>query len=205
MIVHFTASGRNINDPNRWEFLKSVEKQLKDSGHEVAVEWLDEAYTQNKEKLQSLKRWKKASKTTLDGLRESDAVIIEATEDSFSMGYQAALARHMKIPILILRGLARRKEGASNPYSKDKTIEYSVMASDLNSTIQARVYSDAEEAHEIIDQFLTENDVSKADMRFNLFLDRTSYRYLNALTEETGTSRAEIIRQLIREQAEKKD
>ncbi len=204
MIIHFTASGKNITDSKRLKLLKDIEQHIKGMGHTLAIEWIDEALAQANQPsdISNEERWQAASKSTIDALYRSNVVIVEASEDSFSMGYQVALAQKSKIPILILRGNLTTDDQANHPYSEDKTVEYSLIAADTNESIVVETHSNMKDIYTAIDAFITSNDIATSDMRFNLFLDRLTFRYLQRLSDERGMSRAEIIRQLIKEKGE---
>ena len=57
----------------------------------------------------------------------------------------------------------------------------------------------------ILKQFLAENDISTKDMRFNFFIDRPIYNYLRWAALKTGKTKAEILRELVQHEIEKKD
>ena len=182
MRVHFSASLRRVSDHIQQYNL--IAETIRSNGHEFLKDWLSENQTTEAAKrIYSDREWEDISSKTLQAVRKADAVIIDASTSSFSMGYQAALALSYRKPLLILFD-SRYQQYIIDPTSSLK---------------RAFVYHDDEELCRAVESFLKENDASLADLRFNMVLDRDTYGYLQWEATRTGKSKAEIIRGLVKE------
>jgi hypothetical protein len=94
----------------------------------------------------------------------------------------------MKKPILVLN-----REG----------VEKSFFASGIETGIDYRKYTQST-VNEILITFLKNNDIAIKDMRFNFFIDRPIYNYLRWAAQKTGKTKAEILRELVQNEIEKK-
>ncbi len=133
--------------------------------------------------------WKKISEQTIDSIIQADVVIIDASCSSFSLGYQAAVALSHKKPLLVLF----QKGSETRELIYDPS--YSLM--------EMRVYSSRKDINNIVKTFIDMNDIDAKDMRFNMFLDRESYTYLNWESAKTGKTKAQIIREIIKKNQER--
>lgn len=184
-----------MDHKKHWSILLAIEEYI-DKEYELAVKWMSQTNSLGRNRQKNLSEWKKIASSTLKAARSSDIIIIDASTDSFSMGYQAAIAKQLKIPLLVLNYDDRWDDS-------DVTAEHSLLAGDFDGLISFVSYTNIEEACKSIHEFLQKNEITKADMRFNLFLDRQSYRYLKRKASETGATRAKIIRDIIKERADK--
>lgn len=187
MKVHFTASLQDI-DKHIGSYTEIV-STIKEAGNHLVRDWLEEAANaEATNKSYSQPEWQKISEQTLDAVVQADVVIIDASAPSFSLGYQASVALNHKKPLLILfRGGTENRELIYDT-------SYSLM--------EMRVYKDHKDIKNIVETFLEINDIDSKDMRFNMFLDRESYTYLNWESTKTGKTKAQIIREIIRKQSQ---
>lgn len=65
-------------------------------------------------------------------------------------------------------------------------------------------YNDSEDLKAIVKRFIEANEVSTKDLRFNLVLERDLLYYLTNESENTGVSKSQIVRNLIRRAAKDK-
>lgn len=101
MKVHFSASLQDIDD--HIETYVLIEDAIKNAGHEIAREWLKDYRAKGtSSEYFTEAQWKKISDDTLGAVEAADAIIVEATIPSFSLGYISALALANKKPLLVL-------------------------------------------------------------------------------------------------------
>lgn len=181
MKVHFSTPLRDLEEHlNTYEI---VEKSIKSAGHSIVRDWL-EGYRKKRAASTHLtdEQWKEANARTLVAIKEADAVIVEASIPSFSMGYIAAEALANKKPLLIL------SSRPGQPHIIDST----------NSLKRAEVYRSDTELQEVVATFLKDVDVDANNLRFNMVIDREIYSFLNWESVNTGKSKAQIIRQVLK-------
>ncbi|HYH75799.1 MAG TPA: hypothetical protein VD735_07635 [Candidatus Saccharimonadales bacterium] len=182
--VHFSAPLQDI--PEHIVKYNLIISTIKTNGQSLVSDWLDN-YQQpqlNAPKNDYTdKEWESISSDTLTAIAAADVVIIDASIPSFSMGYIAAQALAHKKPLLILF------ESKQQPYILDNH----------NSLKRAEVYNSDEELVNIVTSFLRDNDTDAKDLRFNMVLDRESYNLLHWEAVNTGKTKAQIIREVIKD------
>lgn len=101
---------------------------------------------------------------------------------------EAAIALSHKKPLLILfqYGTENRELIYDSSYS----------------LMEMQVYKDRKGIKKIVETFLKMNNIDSKDMRFNMYLDREAYTYLNWESTKTGKTKAQIIREIIRRQSQ---
>lgn len=187
MKVHFSAPLQDLD--RHVDEYDLIERTISDAGHELAKEWL-QSYKARDEGSgrMSEEEWRSISTATLLAIEEADAVIIEATTPSFSMGYISALTLAHKKPLLMLF------RSQPQPYILDVN----------NSLRRAEVYSTTQRLQEVVISFLNDVDVDGTKLRFNMALDRETYNFLNWESVNTGKTKAQIIREVLKERIHKK-
>lgn len=188
MKVHFITS--RITQENNIDMLRRVVSSIEKTGHVLADNWLEEAYSREVSQDKALIDWQAIFKTNIANIAKADVVVAEATYDSFAIGYQVAAAIQQKKPVLILR-----KSGA----------ERNAFVSGVDENLAKREEYTDESLDEIISKFLSDNDIATKDMRFNFFIDRAIYNYLRWAALKTGKTKAEILRELVQREIETKD
>jgi hypothetical protein len=182
MIVCFVGSKSGIQ--GEIPYYRSIISHIKDNGHELAKDWVEEAYElarQGQFKNDS-KSWQQVDKEYMKAISDADVIIVDATVNSFFSGYQVAHAILQKKPILILmRGNA----------------PVSISGLTTASGFVKSVIYDTDKLGQIIKDFLDENVITVKDLRFNFFLDRQTYSYLRWMSAKTGKTKAEIVRMSI--------
>lgn len=187
MKIHFSASTEYIE--KRIETYRLIGSIIKNHGDELVRDWIEEAYKSGGAGYDDTQAASIAS-TTRAAIALSDIVIFEVTDQSFSLGYQAAYAASLQKPVLILR----------QPHSRPLGPVGTGIDSPLRS---CSVYESDEDLREIIISFIEKNDVSTKDLRFNMVLERDLLYYLTNKSRETGVSKSQIVRDLIRRAAQK--
>lgn len=189
MKVHFTASMNSLE--KHYGAYSEVVDVIKNSGHQLVRDWLEEAG--NKEMTRTKYsdiEWRKISEQTLDAVIQADIVVLDASSPSFSLGYQAAVALNHKKPLLVLF-----QYGTEN-----RELIYDASY----SLMDTKVYKDHKDISNIVKSFIEIHDIDSKDMRFNMFLDRESYTYLNWESSKTGKTKAQIIREIIKKRSQGK-
>lgn len=188
MKVHLSASLQDID--KHLDTYTLIEGIIKANGHEVAREWLNEYRDGKKGDFEQFTNaeWKKIADDTLVAVEAADAVIVEASIPSFSLGYISALTLTKKKPLLVLFNTR------SQPYILDAN----------NSLKRAEVYHSQDELRQTISSFLKDTDVDVNNLRFNMTLDRELYNYLNWEAVSTGKTKAKIIREILKDRIKRK-
>ena len=127
------------------------------------------------------------TKKDLRTLARADLVIVEATEESLSVGYKIATAVQLKKPVLIMI----RKDALSTNTSFGNGI-----SPDFDNLVTVKQY-DTDSLRAVIGAFIDENKIHKKDMRLNFFINPEINAYLKHQAHITGKNKSEILRDLI--------
>ena len=188
MKVHFITSRPTLE--NDIDTLRDIIKVINNSGHSLALDWVERAYKRNVEKDQPSADWSAIVKENLETIAKSDVVIAETSYENFAVGYQIAVAIQQKKPVLLLRHEKANKDAFATGV-EDGWVKHGEYA--------------GPDLPVIIEKFLNENDIQSKDMRFNFFIDRKIYNYLRWAAFKTGKTKAEILRDLVQNEIEKQD
>lgn len=190
MIVHFIASKGDFKE--EYKYLKKIMEIVESLGHDIARNWIDTEYKylQKTGDTHRSVDWRLVNKENLEALTRSDIVIAEASTKSFSVGYQVATAIQQKKPVLILT----RNDAVAGSFTSNISPDF----------VRNETYT-LDNVHDIISDFINENDIDNKDLRFNFFIDRQIYNYLRWAAYKTGKNKSEILRELIAREIEKKE
>ena len=184
MIVHLAGS---LRDPEvDAAYLRQIIETIHDHGAVLAQNWLEAALTRKKENL-VVPNWTPYVEANIEAVRRADVVIADLTHYAFSQGFIVAAALQYKKPILAVSRNAIDNHTASGI---------------TNPLFDYKKYSDNASLKKIVSGFLDKNTVHTKDLRFNMFLTRQIFKYLEETSRETGKSRSEIIRALVKRKAE---
>lgn len=187
--MHFTTSMDSLR--SNIESIRQLKKHLQNEGHVLARDWIEDAYNSlDEDSSVHDASWQSVIKANFEAIAKADVVIVDITNDSTALGYQIAVAVQQKKPTLLVL-----REGANTP-----PFTWSIPSSFL-SKIE---YNDGNIADKVR-PFLEENDIKTKDMRFNFFIDRSIYNYLRWAALKSGKTKAEILRNLIKSEIDKKD
>ena len=188
MVVHFIGSKSRIHD--ELPYYRAIVSTVKKLGHEFARDWVEEVNSLAKHgKLKKeAETWGQVDKDNAAAIANADVIIVEGTAKSFFSGYQVAQAALQKKPILILTRdeSAVAISGLSTPTGFVKSVVYNL------DTLKP-----------ILGDFLKENTIETRDLRFNFYLDRSTYTYLRWMSAKTGKTKAEIIRSMLQREMNK--
>jgi nucleoside 2-deoxyribosyltransferase len=189
MIIHFIATITSLEE--NIESFRLIAETLKSQGHTLARDWMDEAHRNIQDgKSISEDKWQAFIEEDFSAIAKADVVIADITFDSTAIGYQVATAVQQKKPtLLILRDDTRTPSFTWN----------------IPSEFLSKVDYNQSNVVEKITPFLSDNDISTKDMRFNFFIDRPIYNYLRWAALKTGKTKAEILRELVQREIKEKD
>jgi nucleoside 2-deoxyribosyltransferase len=188
--VHIIASQRNV--VNDIETLRKISDVITGEKHSVLDNWVEVTYdlrVKQNAKGEALD-WASIYASNLENIAKADVIIAETSYDTFGVGYQVALAVQQKKPVLLLR----HKKATLDAFARGI----------VDSWVKFSEY-DEDNVDAIIKHFLDENDITTKDMRFNFFIDRQIYNYLRWSSQKTGKTKAEVLRELVVREIDKKD
>lgn len=189
MKIHFTASLENMD--KRIDLFRFIENVIERKGHTIIRKWAEEAYSDklNKRNI-TTNRAIEIEKATRSAINECDLVIIEATDQSFGVGYQAAIATSLQKPTLIIQETGSRPIGVIGS-----------TANTIMKTIDS--YSNLPDLEKIINSFIDNNNLALKDLRFNMLLDRELLYFLEKESANTGLNKSQVIRNLLKNEIKK--
>lgn len=192
MKVHLITSKDNLD--KTIDTLRRIIKVVYSKDGTFARDWVEPAYMRYSQQSEGVKRppvdWKAVQKDNMEAIAKADVIIAEATQTGFGVGYQLAYAVQQKKPVLILRSSDANKDSFASGID--------------NVNVQYREYN-ANNLEKIVGDFLDENEITVKDMRFNFFIDRPIYNYLRWASLKTGKTKAEILRELVQQEIDKKE
>lgn len=168
--------------------LRKMITVIKTAGHELARDWIEEAYERSKSPETPYADWSKVYRDNLEVINKADVVIAETSHENFGVGYQVAYAVQQKKPVLLLRHATADKNAFVTGVE--------------DGWVQRHEYTE-EDLPKLMNEFLEANDIQAKDMRFNFFIDRPIYNYLRWAAFKTGKTKAEILRELVTKEIDK--
>lgn len=190
MIVHLTGSKWDVTDD--LPYLRAIVRALNENDAVLARDWIEVAHHQARKSGQAAKDLlghSQIMEENLEAIGRADLVIVEATNYSFTQGFQVAMALQQKKPVLVV---------------SRQPIQWRTIAGYKNHYLRVAEYGTEAEVSKIAATFIQENTVSTKELRFNMFIDRQIYGYLRNESLETGKNKSEIIRDLIKQEMKKK-
>jgi len=189
MIIHFISSKSNLEES--YPYVKQVVDTIKELGHEIARDWVQDEY----DYIKSGNRredidWREVHSENIAALSRADLVIAEVSAKSFSTGFQVANAIQQKKPVLIL--------------TRNNALEGTFGSGISSDFVRSKNYT-VDSLGDIIADFINENNIENRDLRFNFFIDRQIYNYLRWAAYQTGKNKSEILRELILREINKKE
>jgi nucleoside 2-deoxyribosyltransferase len=186
--VHLIASKSNVIE--NVQNLRSIVSTVTNQGHKIVYNWVEPAYEARIEHKNEPTDWAEIYATNLETIAKADVIIAETSFNSFGVGYQVAIAVQQKKPTLLLR---------------HESAETDAFATGVVDTwVQKSTYNESS-LEDTVQTFLKENDITVKDMRFNFFIDRTIYNHLRWTALKTGKTKAEILRELVKNEIDKKE
>lgn len=180
MIVHIIGSIRDSEEDAT--YLRQIIEIVHDHGAVIALNWLEPALLRQKEHI-STPDWTSYVEANIDAIKRADVVIADLTHYSFAQGYIVAAAFQYKKPVLAISRNDIRSHAASGI---------------INPLFTYKKYASEKDLGLVVHDFLIKYTVHTKDLRFNMFLTRRIFKYLEDTMRETGKSRSEIIRELVK-------
>jgi len=190
MLVHLISSTQDLEESV--PFLRAIVKALHDQGAVQACSWIEPALhiqATNKKVFESL-NWDLVVQENLAAIKRTDVVVVEATNYSFSQGFQIAAALEHKKPILVVARTSFKSR---------------IISGLKNNLVTLKSYKTQDELEKIVRTFLRANTIATKDLRFNFFIDRRVHHYLQEQSEESGKNKSEIVRDIIQRKIRQKD
>lgn len=163
-----------------------IRSYLIDQGHVIVHDWLPKIPKKDGKYQIAGRMSEKEYKKVMAALDESDLIIIESSQPSFSTGHVLTLALEKKVPVLVLWS------ERSPWYKRRGMVEH--IESDF---IQIAIY-DEENYKEIINSFIKRFSTNGQKHRFNLVIDDSEKQYLDWACYRSFKSKTRIIRDMIR-------
>lgn len=180
MIVFIAGSLRNLEEDVA--YLKRIIEVSHDHGATISYNWLDAAIARHENDVQ-IADWTPLVHNNLEALKRSDVVIIEASHYSFSQGFYMAAALEYKKPVLVV--------------SRDR-LHHKYITGFTDPLLVFAEYSSQNKLAQIVTSFIKRNTVHTKDLRFNFFMTRKIAQYVDEKSKETGKTRSDIVRNIIK-------
>jgi hypothetical protein len=184
VLIQFSASESNILEDI--PYYRAIVKAIHANDSELALDWVEKAYSKNKEinhgKVDT-RNWASIHKQNIDALHRADLCIFEASAKSFAVGFQTALALHLQKPTLVL--------------TRNDSLRNSFGSGIVSNLLTYKTY-DLESLQGIVHEFVRENNLKVQDLRFNFVIDREIHNYLRWAAFKNNTTKAEVIRRILR-------
>lgn len=191
MLVHFSASSRNIHEDVH--LYRRISKKIYSMEHVIVNDWVEAALNRATGHGNTMGFGMNIGdivRNATAAVEKADVLICEASgQSAFGVGYEFMLALNAKKPVLCLIN----ERLANHSYA-------SAFSNDANLTV--KVY-DENTVEKIVENFLRDNTVKTRDLRFNFVIDRRIYNHLRAKSFESGKTKAEIVRDLLAEDIER--
>lgn len=187
--VYITGSSRHLEDDI--VFYRAMSKVVNEKGNTLTSNWVERAYKDNPDgKLNSTKDWGRILDNNISELMSADMIIIEGTHYGFAEGYFTLAALQQKKPVLCVM--------------RDVDLEDRIASGISDKLYSLKRYKTEAELERIVNKFIEENTLTSKDLRFNFFIDNEIYNHLRWASLKTGKTKAEIIRELIEKEIDKK-
>lgn len=195
MKVHFACStselgiyGKNYID---------ICNLIRDAGHTITRDWIDNAvatlddYKKGKIKIDRVEIYNKA----VESILASNAVVIEGTVSSFSIGHQMTLALSKNKPTLVLI----YNDGSD----KKNKLQNSFINGIKSPLLTIARYSSKEDIKRNLTSFLSKS--SSPSVKFNIVLSKEIENYLDWASFYYKVNKSEFIRDIIANHMSKND
>lgn len=187
--VHFVAPKTNLAE--EIDYFRKIISCIHSRGHSLAKDWLEPGYLRYINKApDEVIDWASSCRANIEAIPSCDVMIAEVSTKSFGVGYQVGLAASQKKPVLLLRRSGISKEA---------------FLGGLDNTYVTKAEYTLDTVDQIIDNFLNHDEDDVKDIRFNLLIDRRLNSYLKENSVKTGKTKAEIIRELLNKEINKKN
>ncbi len=182
MKVYFSASTGNMAE--HIDAYRKIRDVILANGHSLTRDWLEVAHKRLIVKhAYTTEEISQIYSLSIAALVEADVVILDATQETFNMGYQAGMAVHYKKPLLVL--------------TNNHEAHISFLIGEPNILKKIEEYVKISDIEPIITRFFEANDPSGKDTRFNMVLGLNLHNYLSWESDKTGRPKSQIIRDIL--------
>lgn len=187
MKIHFACSTSELEKYSK-NYIDICDL-IREAGHTITRDWINNAvatlsdYKKGKLKIDRVEIYNKA----IESLLVSEAVVVEGTVSSFSIGHQITLALAKNKTTLVLvynKGLDKKNKLQNSFINGIKSPFLSVVR-----------YSNKEDIKKILTNFL--NKSRGATIKFNIVLSKEIENYLNWASFYYKVNKSEFIRDII--------
>lgn len=185
MKVHFISSTLNL--ASNVEVFAEIIEAIKSEGASIVGEWMNEAL-ENPVPTDDVVSWSEIYKESMNYITDADLIVAEISDRSFFVGFRVSSALALKKPVLLL--------------SRTRDVLGALGVSENEDIVTFRHYNESNlKGH--VSHFINEYKNDRKNIRFNMFIDRKSLSYLNATSQLTGETKAQVIRRLLAEDMRK--
>jgi hypothetical protein len=189
MFVHIVGSMRNFD--NDLHIMQAITNVVEENNGFIARNWIVGV---NDRKIRGSTPetdldWNEIVEANINAVIQADALIIEGSRFSYGQGYQTAIALQHNKPVLNLyrEDLPEYKEwpdklfvsGVSHPLFTNKA------------------YKNEDELKKIVTKFMSDHAKKHHELNIKIALDNDVYAKLDELSQEYGTSKASIIKDIL--------
>ena len=189
MLIHIAGSTRHFEDDE--PYMQVMAEAIQASGDTIIYNWLDTARSrhlrQSEEKLPA--DLQEMIHENEEAVVQADALIIEGSRFSFSQGYLVSFALQHHKPVLNLY----RKDLTEYKEWPDKFFVVGVS----NPLFINQAYTSKTDLDQIIAKFLSNIRPTTKELDVKLALNQDIYQQLDRLADESGKSKASIIKDII--------
>jgi len=179
MRIHFGGSVKKFKQyPDNYLLINNAIKGL---GHDLLRDWVSEEARGQTAPVSMMYEY------TSNAIKNADAVVLENSLSSTSVGQQLMLALQNNLPVLLL---------VDEKIAKGKTIEGMFISKNLSKLVHRKNYS-TKNITKVLEGFFTKSAVEFSDSRFNLVIDKNLDKYLKGLAKKNNSSKSAEIRRLI--------
>lgn len=176
MKIHLGGSSYGIE--TRLSDYQAIKEVIISGKHTLSRDWL------GKDKNLDTDRLMTANERSIV---ESDAVILDASNDSYTMGFQLALSAIYKKPVLLL----------SNQQMNPRVSPLTLINAKDKESVKLSEYSDHAELTHNVNHFIGWVERHNKAARFNIEIDKKLDSYLTMKARINKTNKAHEIRELI--------
>ncbi len=195
MKIHFACSTSELSTYSK-NYIDICDL-IREAGHIITRDWINNAvstledYKKGKLKIDRVEIYNKA----VESILASDAVVIEGTVSSFSIGHQMTLALNKNKPTLVLI--------SNDGSSKKNKLQNSFINGIKSPFLTIAKYSDKKDMKQILTTFLRKG--VNSTIKFNIVLNKEIENYLDWASFYYKVNKSEFIRDIIIKHMNKND
>lgn len=181
MIAHLVGSSSDMDAD--FQYLNAIVKAVRESNASLIRNWVDTANHRMTEGSTPYtpEEWEDIMSENEAALASADVVIVEATHNRFSQGYQLASALHTGKPTLLL-------------YRGDEPRSFIGLSSEL---LEKAHYETQEDLNKVISKFISEHRAESAKRHIEYKMSPLAQKRLEAMSAKTGKTSDQILNDLV--------